>query len=268
LFAVSYLPDYLPKPICFFVVLRIDLNKAIGFMSIHEEYHKWHSPSIGRDFEMLVFGHSGRPVILFPTSKGSYYQNKDEGMIESAHWFLENGKIRIYCPDSIDALSWYNKSEPPSVRAWNHTCYDKLILTEVVTRAQHETGHGKVVAAGCSFGGYHAVNFAFRHPTVTNYCFSMSGAFNIKQFVDGYYDDNVYYNNPVDFIPKDDNPDLWRMGIVLGSGDYDICKPDNEWLSQILNDKNIEHWLDIRPHATHDWPLWRAMFPHYLSLIS
>jgi esterase/lipase superfamily enzyme len=236
-------------------------------MTIHEEYHKWYSPAIGREFEMLVFGHAGQPVILFPTSKGSYYQNKDQGMIEAASWFLQNGKIKIYCPDSIDTLSWYNRAVPASTRAYNHTCYDKLILEEVVSRARNETGYPRMVLAGCSFGGYHAVNFAFRHPQVSGYCISMSGAFNIKAFTDGYYDDNVYYNNPVDFIPDNQEPDLWRLGIVLGSADQDICKRDNEWLSSILNQKNIQHWLDIRADSTHDWPVWRSMFPHYLSLI-
>ena len=236
-------------------------------MSVHEEYHKWHSPAIGRDFEMLVFGHAGQPVILYPTSKGSYYQNKDMGLIDAVSWFVENGQVKIYCPDSVDALSWYNKSVHPSIRAYNHTCYDKLIVTEIVPRAQNETGYSKMVMAGCSFGGYHAVNAAFRHPSITSYCFPMSGAFDVKQFVDGYYDDNVYYNNPADYIPGDSDPELWQMGIVLGTGEHDICRADNERLSEILHRKNINHWLDIRPNAAHDWPVWKEMFPHYLSLI-
>ena len=64
-------------------------------MSIKEEYYKWRSPSLERDIEMLVFGHAGQPVILFPTSKGAYYQNKDQGMIEAANWFVENGRVKI-----------------------------------------------------------------------------------------------------------------------------------------------------------------------------
>jgi esterase/lipase superfamily enzyme len=235
---------------------------------MHEEYHKWFSPSLDRTFEMLVFGKTGTPVILFPTSKGSYYQNKDEKMIDSVQGLIDQGKARIYCPDSIDAISWYNRSESPGIRAYNQTCYDRLLRNEIVSRALTETGRQKVVVAGCSFGGYHSVNFAFRHPSVTSCCISMSGAFDIRQFMDGYYDDNVYFNNPVDFIPNDEDPDLWRMGIILGTGDYDICLPDNQRLSSILQTKKIEHWLDIRPHATHDWPLWRDMFPHYLSLVA
>ena len=236
-------------------------------MPIKEDYHKWHSPSLGRDFEMLSFGYAGQPVILFPTSKGAYYQNKDQGMIEAAHWFLENGKVKIYCPDSIDADSWYNKSIPPHARAYNQDRYDRMIATELVPWAQHETGYGRMAFAGCSFGGYHAVNTAFRHPELAGYCFSMSGAFDVKQFTEGYYDDTIFFNNPVDYIPGDNNPNLWKMGIVLGTSEYDICKADNERLDLILQQKNIRHWLDVRPHATHDWPIWREMFPHYLSLI-
>jgi esterase/lipase superfamily enzyme len=236
-------------------------------MDLQEEYHKWHSPVIGREFEMLVFGHAGYPVILFPTSKGSYYQNKDQGLIETARWFLENGKVKIYCPDSLDAETWYDKSIPPQERAWRHTLYDRLLMEEVLPRALQETGHKRIATAGCSFGGYHAANFAFRHPSSVGYCFSMSGIFDIRSFVDGYYDDNVYFNNPVDFIPGVNDPELWKMGIVLGTGDRDICRAENEWMSQLLKDRNIPHWLDIRADRTHDWPVWKEMFPHYLSLL-
>ena len=236
-------------------------------MSIHEEYHKWHSPVIDRQFEMLTFGHAGYPVILFPTSQGSYYQNKGQGLIETARWFLENGKIRIYCPDSLDAASWYNKLIGPGERAWFHTLYDRLLHEEIAPRALQETGHERIAVAGCSFGGYHAANFAFRHPSLVAYCFSMSGVFDIRSFVDGYYDDNVYFNNPVDFIPNASDPALWKMGIVLGTAERDICRGQNEWMSRLLAAKNIQHWLDIRPDRDHDWPVWKEMFPHYLSMI-
>ena len=236
-------------------------------MDIKEEYHKWHSPSLDRDVEMLVFGYAGQPVILFPTSQGAYYQNKDQGMIEAARWFVENGKVKIYCPDTLDSETWYNKSVSPIVRAHNYECYDRMLSTELIPWAQHETGYERMALAGCSFGGYHAVNTSFRHPGLTSYCFSMSGAFDIRNFVNGYYDDSVYFNNPVDFIVNDNNPNLWKMGIVLGTSEHDICKRDNERLSSILQLKNINHWLDVRPNASHDWPVWREMFAHYLSLM-
>ena len=175
--------------------------------------------------------------------------------------------MKIYCPDTIDDRSWYDKGISPADRARNYTWYDKMLLDELVPWAMHETGVGKVVMAGCSFGGYHAANFAFKHPEKVAHLFTMGGAFDIKIFTDGFYNDDVFYNNPVDFLPGSNQPELWQMNIILGTSEYDICKEYNIQLSNILAQKNINHWLDIRPNASHDWPIWREMFPHYLSTI-
>ena len=232
-----------------------------------EQYHRWYSHNLGLDVEMLVFGDRGYPVILFPTSQGRYFQNKDEGLIDSARWFIEEGFVKIYCPDSFDWLTWYNKGVHPAERARNYTFYDKMLYEELAPWAMYETGVGKVATAGCSFGGYHAANFALKHPDKAGHLLSMSGAFDMRQFMDGYYDDNVFYNNPVDFLPGSNQPQLWQMNIILGTAEHDICLGDNRWLSNILNRKHISNWLDIRPNATHDWPIWKEMFPHYLSTV-
>jgi esterase/lipase superfamily enzyme len=232
---------------------------------LKEEYIKWYSPNIGRETEMLVFGHAGYPIIIFPTSMGRYYQNKDFKLIDSVHWFVDQGLIKIYCPDSIDADSWYNKHIHPADRVRTHAAYDRMILEEVVSRARNETHSPKVAMAGCSFGAYHATTFAFRYPDLVGYLFNMGGAFDIRMQLNGYYDDNVYYYNPVDFIANLYHPALFSMGIVLGVGEHDFCRRYNEQMSDLLHAKGIQHWLDIRPGGVHDWPVWRDMFPHYVS---
>jgi esterase/lipase superfamily enzyme len=238
---------------------------------MQEQYHKWHTQYLSREFEMLVFGHSGHPVILFPTSKGKYYENKDFGLIDSASQLLDSGKIKIYCPDSIDSMSWYNYIIHPADRVKTHMAYEKVILNDVIEFAKYETGAKKIAVAGCSFGGYHAANLAFRHPDKVGYLFSMGGAFDIKQFIYGYYDDDCYFNNPADYLPNLN--DEWyldhikEMGIVLGTGEWDICLDENRRLSQILSGKGINHWLDVRPGVGHDWNWWKEMFPQYLSRI-
>jgi esterase/lipase superfamily enzyme len=234
---------------------------------VTEQYHRWYSPNLNHDMEMLVFGDRGYPVILFPTSQGRYFQNKDEGLIDSARWFIDEGLIKIYCPDTLDWLTWYNKGTHPEYRARNYAWYDKMLYEELVPWAIHETGIGKVAFAGCSFGGYHAANFALKHPEKAGHLFSMSGAFDIRQFTGDYYDGNVFFNNPVDFLPGNNQHGLWQMNIILGTAGHDICLNDNIRLSNILKEKHINHWLDIRPNATHDWLVWKTMFPHYLSTI-
>ena len=232
-----------------------------------EEYFKWHSPHLDRDIEMLTYGHAGHPVIIFPSTMGRYYESKDFKLIESVRWFVENGLVRLYCPDSLDRLSWYNREVHPSVKVLNHIQYDKLIRWEIVETIRQHTGSPRVAVAGASFGGYHAANFAFRHPDVVSHLISMSGAFDIRSFMQGYFDDNVYFNNPVDYLPGLNHPDLWRMKIILGTSEWDICRPANEQLSGILQSKGVQHWLDMRGQQQHDWQLWREMFPHYLSLL-
>ena len=230
-----------------------------------EQYHKWYSPTLSKDIEMLTFGHAGYPVVLFPTTMGRYYECKDFLLIDSVRWYLDQGLIQIYCPDSINEFSWYNKQVHPSVRVENHTWYDKFIENEIVNSIRHQKGVSKVAVAGPSFGGYLAANFAFKHPDKVSHLISMSGSFDIRSFMDGYYDDNVYFNNPVDYLPDNNHPDLWNMKIVLGVGEWDICLDANRRLADILNAKSIPYWFDFRRWANHDWPLWRDMFPHYLS---
>ncbi|MFI5144931.1 MAG: esterase family protein, partial [Ignavibacteria bacterium] len=224
-----------------------------------------------RDFEMLVFGESGYPVLLFPTSMGRFNENKDFGLIDSVSDFVNSGRITIFCPDGIDSQSWYNKSIHPVDRVKTHLAYENVLLYDVIPFAAKRSGINKVGVAGCSFGGYHALNLAFRHPDKIGYLLNMSGAFNIKQFLNGYYDDNCYFNNPPDYMPNlnDENilNEIRKMGIVLGTGEHDACKDDNFNMSDILNNKKINHWLDFHPGEGHDWPFWKSWFPKYLEQI-
>ncbi len=234
---------------------------------MHETYHRMHSQVMGREIEYLVFGNWGYPIVVFPTSMGRYFENKDFKLVESARWFVESGKIKIFCIDSIDKESWYAKSLHPSHRVYNHTLYDRMLHEEFIPRVKSECNVEKVGVAGCSFGGYQALNFAFRHPEQVAYLFSMGGAFDVKAHLGGYHDENVYFNCPPDFMPDAHNDHFYQMKIVLGTSEHDFCKGENERMSGILHQKGIQHWLDVRPGATHDWPVWREMFPDYLSQI-
>ena len=234
---------------------------------MNKQHFKWYSPTLGHDTEMLTFGHAGYPVIIFPTSMGSYTQNYDFHLINTIQKEIEEGKVKVFCPGCIDNESWYNKKVSPAERAHNNSRYEHFIFNEIAKRATHETGHSKVALAGCSFGGYHTINFAFRNPEKVGYAFSMGGAFDMKEHLDGLYDEQVYFHNPPDYVPDLWHPALYDMGIVLGVGERDFCLKENYRMSAILQKKNIPHWLDVKPNAVHDWPIWREMFPEYVRMI-
>ena len=48
-----------------------------------KEYFRWFSPSLGKDMELNVYGHAGKPVIVFPSSGGSYYEYEDFGIFRT-----------------------------------------------------------------------------------------------------------------------------------------------------------------------------------------
>lgn len=235
---------------------------------MQERYFRWWTPHLSRHCEMLVFGDGqGLPLILFPTSYGRFYQNKEFGLIEAVRWFVDTGRVTIYCPDAIDLESWYNKSIHPADRVKTHMAYESMILQDVFDFARRDCGRHYVAVGGASFGGYHAANIAFKNPGAVSHLFSLSGAYDMRGFLDGYYDENVYFNNPPDYLANCQDP--WKynhMGIYLGTGEWDICRGENQRLSGILHSKGIRHWLDDRQHCYHDWNWWHQMLPHYLSL--
>ena len=236
-------------------------------ISVKEAYHKWYSPNLQEEAELLVFGYAGRPVLLFATSMGRYYEAKDRGLIDSVQWFIDNGDITVYCPSNIDHRSWYNKAIQPCDRALAQQSYDQFLLEEVYSRATAETGRRDIITAGCSFGGYHAANFGLRHPEITQAVISMSGMFDISSFTDGFSDDTIYYNNPMAFLRDDHHADLWNLRVILGTTWADSCLEQNQRLAGVLEQKKIPHWLDIRGDQPHDWPVWKQMFPHYISTL-
>lgn len=238
---------------------------------MHREYHKWWSPRLNRDMEMLIYGHGGRPLLVFPSSMGKFFEYEDRDMIGTLSWRINNGHLRVFCVDSIDTESFYCKWAHPSGRIRRHEQYESYVVHEVLPLIGQYSGNERVAVTGCSFGAYHCVNFALRHPDCVSACVAMSGAYDIRSFMDGYYDNEVYFNNPVDFLPQTGDP--WFLGKyrhdihwIFAAGEHDICLDATRRMSQIFHARGIYHWFDVFGYgAVHDWPLWREMAAKYLG---
>ena len=235
---------------------------------MNREYHKWYSSRLGRDMEMLVFGDGGTPILVFPTSQGRFYEYEDRGMIATLGDRIGNGVLQFFCVDSVDSESWYNRHVHPHVRVARHLQYEQYLLQEVVPLIRQKNSTPMLQVTGCSFGGFHAVNFALRHPDVVTHCVSMSGAFDILQFLDGYYSEECYFNCPPHFLPGMTDPwyvDRYRQNFyVLATGEHDFCWNENERLAAIMRSKQINYRLDVWHDGTgHDWPWWLKMARTY-----
>lgn len=241
-----------------------------GTEALNREYHKRLSARLGRVMEMLVFGHAGLPVLAFPTSGGRFYDFEDHGMVAALAAKIQAGHLQLFCVDSVDAESWYNTQIPPRLRVARHQQYERYVLDEVVPVVRDRNSHASLLAMGCSLGGYHAANIALRHPeTITGFV-SLSGAFDLTGFLDGYYDQDCYFNLPLHYVANLTDP--WYLerfkrnhNYVLATGWDDQCLGQNQSLDALLTAKAIPHQLAVwDAKGSHDWPTWQRMAKQYL----
>jgi esterase/lipase superfamily enzyme len=236
---------------------------------MHRSYHRWHSPALGRDMELLVFGHAGARVIAFPASMHPFFDWENHGLVASLGHQLEHGHFQLYCIDQVDREAWYGWQLHPAQRAARHVQYDRYLIDELVPFTRGFNPHPYLIAAGPSFGASHAVTFALRYPNVVNRALGMSGLYDIKRFAGGYHDANVYFHNPVDFLPGEHDPEriaaLRRLDIILAVGRDDPLLGQNQHLSNLLWSKGVWHALRTWDGFAHDWPVWARMLPLYLG---
>lgn len=236
---------------------------------MHRAYHRWFSPSLHRDMELLVFGHHGAPVIVFPTSKGKFYEYEDRGMVNALSEHLERGWIQLICVDSVDAESWYCDWAHPGGRVQRHIEYDAYVYNEVIPFSRSQNGNNFFMTTGCSFGAYHAINFGLRHADVIRRSIGLSGLYDMRSFMDGYYDENFYFNNPIDFTANLSDPHqialLKQQDIILAIGRDDRARWSNEKLSENLWRAGVGNALRLWDGWAHDWPYWVDMIRKYIG---
>ncbi len=240
------------------------------------EYHKWWSPSLNQDIELKVYGKSGKPVLIFPAMNGRFYEAEDFGLVGAVAGMIDSGKIQLFTPDSVDSQSWTNQSISAADRARRHEDYDRYITTEVVPLIHQKNGSDQpALTTGCSMGGYHALNFFFRHPDVFDAVISLSGIARLDMFVGDYMDANIYLNSPILYLKN--MKEGWyleqfrksKIVICSGQGTWEEqTLADMRCLADILKEKDVPCWLDLWGYdVNHDWPWWRKQLPYFLNVL-
>jgi esterase/lipase superfamily enzyme len=238
------------------------------------EYHSWDSRHLNQKMELKVYGHGGRPLLVFPTSSGRFFDFEDRGMINLVSNWIDAGKLQIFCIDSIDPQTWDKTWASVGERMNRHEEYDRYVTEEVVPfiREKNKGGMG-IICSGVSMGATHAVNFFFRHPDVFGGTLALSGLYHTRSFFGDYQGEGAYFNSPLSFLPNLSDVKVLeqcRQGKIIvcaGQGAWeDLMAQDTRELKNILETKNISAWIDLWGHdVNHDWPWWYKQFPHFIS---
>ena len=234
------------------------------------------SPSTGAAGTMAVYGHWGRPLLVFPTEGGDAREFADRGGVAAVQDLIDGGRAKLHCVVSFDAGTWSAADLPLEERARRHAVYESWIVDTVVPHLRADSGGaGEIVTAGCSLGAYHALNFAFKRADLFPLALCFSGNYNPASWKSwGERGDAVYFNNPTDYVANLHGSHLeWlrsRLSLLLVCGqgrweDTTGALASTREMAQILAAKHIRHELDLWGFdVPHDWPSWQAQLAHHL----
>ena len=242
------------------------------------QYFKWFSPELNRDMEMKVYGHAGRPVLFIPCQDGRFFDFENFKMTDTWAPWIERGEVMVFSIDTMDLETWSNKTGDPRWRIERHEQWMRYIVNEVAPFIQQMAnerngwdGTPGIISFGCSLGATHAANLFFRYPEIFTGTLALSGIYNASYGWDGYMDQDVYNNSPVDYLAgmSWDHPYIEKYrnnrGIIcVGQGAWEMPETTRR-VAEIVAEKNMGVWVDFWGHdVAHDWDWWYKQVPYFV----
>jgi esterase/lipase superfamily enzyme len=235
------------------------------------------APGFYRPGTVIRYGHYGRPVVVFPSEQGRAWDYESNGMVSAVADLIGAGRVKLYCVDSFDAVSWSDTSAPLEERAGRHHVYESWVTGQVAGFiGADSSGARDAIATGCSMGAYHALHFALTRADLFPVAICQSGNYDPSAWQAwGIRSDAAYFTNPTDYVPNLHGDHLdWLRGrlhvvLTVGEGPWEVhptgSLPEAHRMAGLLADRGISHELDVWGHdAAHDWPWWRRQIAHHL----
>lgn len=205
----------------------------------------WKSPSMGKEMRLNIFGDEGTPVIIYPTAHGDLYEWEKQGGISILEEQINEGYNQIFCVEGFASESFMNSEIDPLARIMRFSQYQSYIMDELLPFISEENSNPFIINAGAAIGAYCALLMALKYPTNFHKVIGLSGYYDIRVHMDEFIDDNVYFNNPVEFIPNLTDEKILKLissvDIRLLNYGNDPTKGDTHKMSDILWLKFIEH---------------------------
>lgn len=230
----------------------------------------WYSERLYRHMPLVAYGHYGPPVLMLPTAAADFLEYERFQLIDSVRWFLDQGKVKLYSVDSVNKLALLNDHASPEEKISWMRRYDGYLTEEVLPLIRSDCGGGDVkpMIMGISLGASLAANTFFKHPHLFSGAMLISGSYELRGFFPHFYNQDLYFNNPVDFVGGMHDGSAFhgkRIKIFTGQGEFEAPNRARQ-LSGILSAKGIAHQLDVWGHdVSHDWPWWRRLLPEYFG---
>ncbi len=239
------------------------------------EHERLPSEAMGRPMHVWRFGHYGQPVIVFPSASGMAHEWEAHGMTEALSDLLEAGRIKLYCTESNVSESWTNRKADPAWRIRRHIAFERYVVGELVpyVRRDCRASQIRLASAGTSLGAYYAANVTLKYPSLFGWALCMSGRYDATWLTDGFSNGDVYFNDPMAYLPGLEGELLERVRaaahlvLVCGQGQWENGNTESARLfAEVLRSKGIPHECDLWGHdVSHEWPWWRRQARYHLA---
>ncbi len=238
-------------------------------------YTRIHSPAAGRNFWVNSYGHYGMPLLAVPTAGGGANDWERGGMLDVLAPFIEAGKLKLYCTEGYDRETLLNDEASGPWRIHMLKAYEDYLVNNLVPAIRFDCRNDniRIAISGISSGGYHAAKMALKRPDIFGWCIGLSGKYDLARMMDGFYNEDVYFNDPMAFVANMGGDHLeWvrrnaHLTLVVGQGPHEgNCLPETHRLCDLLAAKGISHDRDVWGHdVAHHWHWWRRQIVHHLS---
>lgn len=222
---------------------------------------------------IVTYGDYGFALLLIPTAAADYLEYERFQLIDSLSDVINSGKVKVFSINSLNNESWMNKEMLNEHKGIRHNQFNQYVINEVVPFIKSSCSpETPIITCGASFGALHAMNLFLKRPDFFNGVIAMSGVYDLHEYTNGFHDEQVYINSPMDFLPN--LTDHWylenirksnHIHLLSGSGEHEDPQAAQNFATVLYN-KGIRYELDIWGNdMKHDWPTWRAMLPYYIE---
>ena len=168
---------------------------------------------------LIRYGHFGRPVLVFPSEQGRAWDYENNGMVGAVADLIEAGRVKLYCVDSFDHLTWSDRSVPLEERARRHGAYESWITDQVVAGDRRGLARAPATSSRPAAAWAPTTRSTSRSSAPTcSRSRSASPATTTRRSGTAWGErgDATYFNNPTDYVPNLDGDHLdWLRGRVF-----------------------------------------------------
>jgi esterase/lipase superfamily enzyme len=237
------------------------------------ETSRWFSSRLDGEVTLNRWGHSGQPILMFPTAGGDAGEIDRFLMIKALEPLIAAGRIKIYSCDSVAGRVWFNKEGSPEHRMYVTNQFHQYVKHELVPaiRTDCRSPDIGVWAVGSSIGAFHAVAVTCRFPDLFHRALGMSGTYNLMRFIERPDPTDYFFvSSPIHFVPT-----LAGLHLdVLRTRYIHLASGEGKWedinesfrMGHVLGEMRIPNYVESwGKEWDHDWVTWRAKLPGMLD---